>query len=95
MAYKNKGPRSGTRYKFQKKIRGMPKVNNMMKTFNIGDKVVVKPDSGVHIGLPYHRFQGNIGSIIGKRGRSYLVSIKDGKKLKTLISHPVHLKKVL
>ena len=95
MAYKNKGPRSGTRYKLQKKIRGLPKVNNMFKTFKVGDKVAIVIDSGVHAGMPFHRFHGRIGSVTGKRGRSYLVSMKDGNKLKTLISHPVHLKKVM
>jgi large subunit ribosomal protein L21e len=95
MAFKAKGPRARTRHKLQKKIRGMPKVNDMLKKFTVGDNVAIVIDSAVHSAMPYARFQGKIGSVVGTRGSAYLVKIKDGGKMKTLISHPVHLKKVM
>lgn len=95
MAYKNKGPRSRTRQKLSKTIRGMPKVNSMLKTFKEGEKVAVVIDSGVHAGMPFSRFHGMMGTIEGKRGRSYIVKIMDGGVKKTVITLPVHLKRVM
>ena len=45
--------------------------------------------------MEFARFHGKIGSVVGTRGKAYLVDIKDGRKAKRLISHPVHLKKVM
>ena len=73
----------------------MPKVNDMLKTFKTGDKVAVVIEPSVHSAMPYARFHGKIGSVVGTRGKAYLVEIKDGRKAKRLISHPVHLKKVM
>ena len=95
MAFKAKGPRARTRHKLQKKIRGMPKPNSMLKTFSVGDKVVIKIEPSIHSAMPCPRFHGNIGSVKSKRGTAYLVELTDGGKTKILISHPVHLKKVM
>ena len=95
MAFKGKGPRARTRHKLQKKIRGMPKVNDMFKNFAVGDKVAIVIEPSIHSAMPFPRYQGRIGSVVGERGRAYLVKIKDGRKEKTLVSHPVHLKKVV
>jgi len=32
------------------------------------------------------------GSVVGQRGRAWLVEIRDGNKLKTVISRPQHLR---
>lgn len=95
MAYKGKGPRARTRHKLQKDVRGMPKVNSMMRNFSLGDKVAIKIDPSVHKAMPCARFHGRIGSVAGKRGSAYMVQIKDGGRLKMVITHPVHLKKVV
>jgi large subunit ribosomal protein L21e len=42
--------------------------------------------------MPHHRFKGLAGHIVGKRGKSYIVEIADGNKVKKLISRPEHLK---
>jgi large subunit ribosomal protein L21e len=44
--------------------------------------------------MPFPRFKGIAGKVIGKRGKSYLVEIKDGKKIKQVISRPEHLKAI-
>ena len=44
--------------------------------------------------MPHIRFQGQTGKIEGKQGNSYLVGINDGKKHKTLIIRPDHLRRV-
>ncbi|TDA26755.1 MAG: 50S ribosomal protein L21e, partial [Archaeoglobi archaeon] len=41
---------------------------------------------------PHPRYQGRSGIVVGKRGRAYLVQIKDGSIVKTLISRPEHLR---
>ncbi len=94
MAFRSKGPRFRTRKKLKKDFRGIPPVNAFLKKFKVGDKVAIKIDSSVHSGMPFARFYGRIGEVVGQRGRAYLVRIKDGKKDKTIISHPVHLKRV-
>jgi large subunit ribosomal protein L21e len=45
-------------------------------------------------GMPFPRYKGIVGKIIGKRGKSYLVEIVVGKKRKTIISRAEHLKKL-
>tara|TARA_Y100000310_G_C20057825_1_gene523561 strand:- start:185 stop:331 length:147 start_codon:yes stop_codon:yes gene_type:complete len=47
----------------------------------------------VQRGMYHSRFYGKSGSIKGKQGRCYEVLITDGSKQKTLIVHPVHLKR--
>ena len=44
-------------------------------------------------GMYHSRFYGKMGVVKGKKGRCYEVMITDGSKQKTLIVHPVHLKK--
>jgi large subunit ribosomal protein L21e len=42
--------------------------------------------------MPFPRYKGKFGKIIGKRGKSYIVEIIDGNKTKKIISRPEHLK---
>lgn len=93
--YKKKGPRSKTRHKLRKRVRerGLVKPNLFLQEFKVGDKVHIKVNPSIHSGMPFRRFHGKTGEVIGKRGRCYLVQITDGKKEKTLIINPVHLRK--
>jgi large subunit ribosomal protein L21e len=76
--YKRKGKLSLTRY-FTK--------------YNTGDKVVLKAEPAVQKGLYELRYHGKVGIVEGKQGRCYKVTIKDRKKPKTMIVHPVHLQR--
>jgi ribosomal protein L21E len=40
------------------------------------------------------RLQGRTGVVIGKRGRSYLVKLKDQNKEKEYLIEAIHLKKI-
>ena len=40
------------------------------------------------------RMQGRTGKVLGKRGESYLVEVKDGNKKKKYIVDSIHLKKI-
>jgi len=92
MVVKSHGPRKRTREKFRKLKRVA--VNEFVKKFEIGDKVIIDIESSSSKGMPFRRFQGLYGKVIDKRGRAYLIEIKDGNKLKTIIANPEHLKAV-
>ncbi len=96
MVKSSHGPRRGTRKKLRKKLREKGKVNiaKRLQKFKTGDRVVIKPEPAVHKGMPGKRFFGRVGVIINKRGKAYMLSVKDGNAVKQVISLPVHLKKV-
>jgi large subunit ribosomal protein L21e len=92
MVKKSRGFRSGTRKKLKKRYN-LP-VTAFLREFSVGDKVVIKPEPSSSRGMPFPRFKGFIGTVVEKRGRSYLVQIKDGKKDKIIIARPEHLKPI-
>ncbi|MEM3112848.1 MAG: 50S ribosomal protein L21e [Candidatus Pacearchaeota archaeon] len=75
------------------KERGKVRLSEYFKTLNKGDKIALKKEKSIKAGFP-DRFQGLSGVVVGKRGRSYIVKIKDFKKEKTLIISPIHLRKL-
>jgi large subunit ribosomal protein L21e len=60
----------------------------------MGARVAIFIDPSVHRGQPHHRYHGRVGLITEKRGRAYVVEIKDGGKIKKIIASPEHLKVV-
>jgi large subunit ribosomal protein L21e len=88
------GPRKKTRYKFKKEIRrrGIPPVTSMIQKFEVGQKVHIVCEPSVHQGMPNRRFHGKTGTIVGQRGRAWLLQIRDGESTKTVIARPQHLK---
>jgi len=93
MVRKSKGYRSKTRSLLRKKPRDRGKISlsKLLRTYKNGDKVCIKIDPSVHKGMPHRRYHGKIGWIVGKRGRSYVVKITSGNKIKTLLVRPEHL----
>src|SRR3989344_6030113 len=89
------GLRRKTRSKLRKNIRTRGKIglSRYFQAFDEDDRVYLKVEPAVHKGMYNPRFPNKVGTIKGKQGRCYEVQIKDGKKSKTLIVHPVHLKK--
>ncbi|MFQ6135557.1 MAG: 50S ribosomal protein L21e [Candidatus Hydrothermarchaeales archaeon] len=92
---RSRGSRSRTRKKLKKgaRKRGALPVTKVVQGFERGDKVHIVIDPGVQKGQPHPKFHGKTGSVVEKRGRSYLVEIHDKNAKKILISHPVHLKR--
>lgn len=93
MVRKSKGYRSKTRSLLRKKPRDRGKISlsKLLRTYKNGDKVCIKIDPSVHKGMPHRRYHGKIGWIVGKRGRSYVVEVTSGNKIKTLLVRPEHL----
>jgi len=90
------GNRRKTRNKLKKNIRkrGKISITNYFQRFNEGDKVYLAAEPAVQKGMYFPRFHGKSGIIRGKQGFCYKVQIKDKNKNKTIIIHPVHLRKI-
>jgi large subunit ribosomal protein L21e len=95
MSKRKGGSRRRTRGELSKGIREKGKVSlrRYLAQYNPGDRVVLKPDSAVNEGMFHARFIGKSGLVEKKRGFCYEVRISDHKKQKTIIVHPIHLKK--
>ncbi|HJJ56409.1 MAG TPA: 50S ribosomal protein L21e [Methanocorpusculum sp.] len=91
---KHNGIKKRTRYKLQKDIRkrGLHNVTSVIQKFEEGQKVHIVIEPSVQKGMPHPRFHGKTGTIIGQRGRAWLLTIKDGNATKMVISRPQHLK---
>ena len=78
-----------------KKIRekGKLRLSSYFKKIEDGASVALVTDTGVRASYP-KRMKGMSGKVISSRGKFKLLEIKDGNKLKTLIVHPVHLRKL-
>jgi len=78
-----------------KKIRekGKLKLSSYFKKIEDGASVALVTDAGIRSSYP-KRLKGMSGKVLESRGRFKLVGIKDGNKEKTIIVHPVHLRKL-
>jgi len=96
MVRRSKGIRSKSRHKLRKRMadRRSYSITRSLQEFQLGEKVGIDIDPSTHKGMPHPRFQGYIGEIEGKQGDAYLVGIKNGKKHKTLIVRPEHLRRI-
>jgi len=79
----------------QKKIRerGKLQLSKYFQKFNGGDSVAVIREHGVKCNFPA-RLQGRTGKVENKRGKSYMVKVKDQDKEKQFLIEPIHLKKI-
>lgn len=93
MVVKSKGPHRRTREKFRRSHRDKFIVNDLLRSFSMGDSVAIRINSS-SASIPFRRFHGLTGSVLEKRGSAYIVQIKDGAKLKKIIAKPEHLKAV-
>ncbi|MEX2017041.1 MAG: 50S ribosomal protein L21e [Candidatus Pacearchaeota archaeon] len=79
----------------RKKIRtrGKLSLSRYFQNFKEGDRVAVVREAAIASAFP-ERMQGRTGVIEGKKGRTYIVAIKDQNKEKKFLIQPVHLKKI-
>jgi len=89
---KSKGLRRKTRKKLKRQPRYRPTITKFLQEFSLGDKVVIDQEPSSHKGMPHSRYKGKVGVVIGKRGKSYIISLRVGGKEKKIISRPEHLK---
>ncbi len=96
MVTRKGGPRRRSRHVFQKNKRekGKVSISRYLAKFDSGNKVVLSAEPAVQKALYHRRFHGKKGIVKAKKGQCYEINIKDGGKIKTIIVHPVHIKKL-
>lgn len=89
------GVRRKTRYKLKKsrKLKGKLSLGKYLEEYKPGDKVMLRADPIVQEGMFHPKFIGKTGTISKKTGSCYEIIIKDFRKEKKLIVHPVHMKR--
>ena len=89
----SKGTRTKTRKLLSKKPRasGLSPITKGLQIFESGERVNIVIDSSVHKGMPFSRFHGLTGVVVGSRGAAYEVSVKSGNKTKMVVARPEHL----
>ncbi len=75
------------------RTRGKIQLSKYFQELKKGDFVSIIKEEAIPFNFP-KRFQGRTGSIEGKRGRTYIVKIKDQNKEKKFLIEPIHLKKI-
>ena len=88
--------RSKTRHKLKKSVRQKGKIglSKYFQKFKEGEKVALVAEPAVQKGMYHPRFHKKPGVIQAKEGTCYKVLIKDRGKPKTVVVHPVHLKRL-
>jgi ribosomal protein L21E len=75
------------------RTRGKIKLSSYFQDLKSGDHVAIIREKSLTCNFP-ERLQGRTGTVTGKRGDSFIVTIKDQTKPKEHIVHPIHLKKI-
>ena len=75
------------------RTRGKLQLSKYFQELDDGAKVAVTINKSVSFSFP-KRLQGRTGVVVGKRGKSYVVEVKDVEKVKKFIIAPIHLKKL-
>lgn len=75
------------------RTRGKLQLSRYFQKLKQGDSVAVVKEPAVNSSFP-KRLQGRTGVIESKRGKAYLVKIKDQAKEKRFLIEPIHLKKI-
>ncbi len=92
---KSQGLRRKSRAVLTKRVRerGKLPLTRLLTTYSEGEKVIIKIDPAVHKGMPHKRFQGQVATVVAKRGKAYVLAIPQTKITKTIIALPQHLRK--
>ncbi|MGQ9513848.1 MAG: 50S ribosomal protein L21e [Thermoproteota archaeon] len=87
------GYRQGSRVLMRKKARekGMRPPSYLLHDYKIGDKVLIKINSTYHKGMPHRRYNGKIATVVGSRGRAYILRVRNMSKVKDIIVRPEHM----
>jgi len=91
---RSKGYRSRTRKLFTKasRKRGIAPLGYLLHEYVQGERVSIHVNPSVHKGMPHRRFHGKVGTILEKRGRAYVVMLREGDLFKKVIALPDHIR---
>ena len=73
--------------------RGKPGLSKHFQEFEIGDSAAIVKEPTVDSKFPL-RLQGKTGTIEGRRGKFYVLGLKDQNEKKQFLVAPIHLKKI-
>ena len=91
---RSRGFKSRSRKKLTKKTRPgrANPITRRLQQFENGDMVHIIIDPSIQKGQPHSRFHGKTAKVVDKKGKAYILALKDGNKAKELIVTPEHLK---
>ena len=75
------------------RTRGKLQLSKYFQELKTGERVAVIRERAVASSFPV-RLQGRTGVVEEKRGKAYIVKIKDTNKDKKFLIEPIHLKKI-
>ena len=75
------------------RTRGKLPLSKYFQELKEGDYVSVIREASIRSNFP-KRLQGRTGVVESKRGKAYIVKIKDQNKEKRFLIEPIHLKKI-
>jgi len=73
--------------------KGKLKFSRIFQELKEGDKVAIVREPSLKRNFP-ERMEGKTGVIEGKRGKAYIVKLRDYNEEKKFIIKPIHLKKL-
>jgi len=76
------------------RTRGKLQLSKYFQEFKPGDSVAVVREPSITASFP-ERMQGRTGVVEYKRGKAYMIKIKDMEKEKQFLIEPIHLKKII
>ncbi len=96
MVKASKGTRKRTRKKLGKRPRdrGLPPITHFFTEFELGDRAAIVIDPSIQKGQPNSRYHGLTGTVLERRGRAYILGVRQGGLTKKIIAAPEHLRKV-
>ncbi|MCL5419734.1 MAG: 50S ribosomal protein L21e [Candidatus Marsarchaeota archaeon] len=62
-------------------------ISRLINKFSVGEKVVVVPH-GSFRNIPHPRYKGRVGSVVGSRGKAYVIEIELSKSMKRTLVVP-------
>ncbi len=91
---KSHGTRRKSRSALKKRVRekGRIPLSRLLTKYKEGDKVVINIDSGVHKAMPHKRFMGKVATIVGTRGKAFIMEIPQRRTVKTIITTAEHIR---
>ncbi|MEW5937788.1 MAG: 50S ribosomal protein L21e [Candidatus Thermoplasmatota archaeon] len=96
MVKSSKGIRKRTRGIMRRppRERGLSTITRDLAEYDIGSKAVIIIDPSIHGGQPHVRFHGKTGTVAGRQGRAYLIEVRMGKRRKSVLVSPAHMRRI-
>src|SRR2546421_12423978 len=93
---RSKGFRTKTRTLISRKPRdrGKQPLGRLLIPYAPGQTVRIMINPAVQKGMPHRRYNGRVGMVSEKRGRSYVVEVAGTKTPRIIIARPEHITSV-